>query len=143
VDNSPRIEHSRKHGPFDPRYPTIRRKPAPASLWRVGEERLDWQGFLARFYPDSRRHDSDALAAYQSYLNDAEARPADDGPLTALRNATGVVHAARPKTDQDSDEQEEPPATADTERWESDGGASAARPRPRRRGERPVGTHKL
>ena len=141
--NSPRIEHSRKHGPFDPRYPTIRHKPAPASLWRLGEERLDWQGFLARFFPDSRRHDFDALASYQSYLNDAEARPADGGPLTALPSATGVVDAARPETEQRSDEQEEPPATGDTERWEGDGGASAARPRRRRRGERPVGTNKL
>jgi len=143
VANSPRIEHSRKHGPFDPRYPTIRHKPAPASLWRLGEERLEWQGFLARFFPDSRLHDFGALASYQSYVNDAEARPADGGRLTALRNATDEVHAARPETDQRSDEQEEPAATGDTERWEGDGGTSAAPSRRRRRAERPVGTHKV
>jgi hypothetical protein len=127
VGNSPRIEHSRRHGPFDPRYPTIRHEPAPASLWQLGEERLQWRGFLARFFPDSGRHDFDALASYQSYVTDAGARPAD-----------GV----RPETDERSDEQEEPAATGDTERWEGDGGASAARPR-RRRGERPVGTHEV
>lgn len=67
-----RLEHSRKHGAFDLRYPTIRHKPAPVSPRRLDEERLDWQGFLARFYPGRRRHDFDAVAAYESYLNDAE-----------------------------------------------------------------------
>jgi hypothetical protein len=110
-----RIEHSRKHGPFDPRYPPIRHKAAPAGLWRLGEECLDWQGFLARFYPGRRRHDFDALAAYESYRNDVERRA----------------------------DEEESPATADTDRWEGDGGALAARPRRRRRGERPVGAHKV
>jgi len=87
----------------------------------LGEERLDWQGFLARFFPDSRRHDFDALAAYESYRNDAEA------------------DARAPSTTQSGEDEQEPPSTADTERWEGDGGASAARPRRRGRGERPVG----
>ncbi len=30
-------------------------------------ERLDWLGFLARFYPDARRHDYVSLAAYLEY----------------------------------------------------------------------------
>jgi hypothetical protein len=91
-----RIEHSRKHGPFDRRFPPIRRKPAPASLWSLGEERLDWQRFVARFFPGSRRHDLDALAAYESYRKDADRRTAD-----------GFL-------------------AADTERWEGEGGALAA-----------------
>jgi hypothetical protein len=135
-----RIEHSRKHGPFDRRYPLIRHKPAPASLWRLGEERVDWQGFVARFFPDSRRHDFDALAAYESYRNDADRRPADGflapGSPTRARNAEPLDTAQR------SDNKGEPPATADTERWEGEGGASAARPERTRRGERPVGTQK-
>lgn len=69
-----RVEHSRKHGPFDSRYPPIRHKPTPASLWRLGEERLDWQGFLGRLFPDSRRHDFDA---------------------SALASSPGAVHADR------------------------------------------------
>jgi hypothetical protein len=64
------IEYSRKHGAFDSRYPPIRHKAAPPTLWRLGEEPCRWQGFLARFYPASRRHDFDALAAYESYRND-------------------------------------------------------------------------
>src|SRR5581483_6443336 len=108
-----------------------------------GEERLEWQGFHARFFPDSRRHDFDALASYQSYVKDAEARPADGGPLTALPSATGVVHAY-PAGDRPAQRRAGgAAATGDTERWEGDGGASAARPRRRRRGERPVGTHKV
>ena len=115
-----RIEHSRKHGPFDRRYPTIRHWPAPASLWRPGEERLDWRGFLARFFPDSSRHDFEALAAYESYRNDAEGRPGDGSPARALGSASCAAHAARLE--------QEPPATPDIERWEGDGGAST-RPR--------------
>ena len=134
-----RIEHSRRHGPFDGRYPPIRHKPAPASLWRVGEERLDWQGFLARFFPGSRRHDFDALAAYESYLNDAQ-HSADGFAAPACGRSSGAAPIVRSDTTQVSYEDEDPPATADTERWEGDGGASAARPRRRARSERPVGT---
>lgn len=114
-----RIHHSRKHGAFDSRYLPVAHKPAPERLWRLGEERLDWQGFLARFYPGRLRHDLDALAAYESYLNDAEGRPAGDSPAYVLsRNTT-----------QQGEDEEEPLATPDTERWEGDGGAPAARPR--------------
>ena len=68
------IEHSRKHGPFDLRFSPIRHKPAPASLRRPGEEPTDWAGFRARLSPACRRHDFDALAAYESYWNDVEGR---------------------------------------------------------------------
>ena len=91
-----RIEQSRKHGRFDPRCPPAHFKPAPASLWRLGEERLDWQGFLARFFPASRRHDSDALAAYEAYLNDVDGRPADGFPVPTLARSSGGVHGAAP-----------------------------------------------
>jgi len=118
----------------------IRHEPALASLSRLGEERLDWQGFLARFFPGSRRHDFDALAAYESYLDDVEGRHADGSSASAL-GPSGVAHAARSEPTQRNDDEQEPPATPDTERWEGDGGASTARPRRTRRGERPVGTH--
>jgi hypothetical protein len=64
------IERSRKHGPFDSRYPPIRHRPLPARLWRIGDEPCDWQGFLAKFHTGLRRHDFDALASYESYRND-------------------------------------------------------------------------
>jgi hypothetical protein len=81
-----------KHGPFDRRYGLIRVKPAPASLRRPGAAELDWYGFRDLFFPKSRRHDSDALAAYESYR--------DNGPaLTTAAN----TQARR-------DNAEEPPA---------------------------------
>jgi hypothetical protein len=87
-----RVEHSRKRGPFDSRYPPIQHKPTPASLWRLGEERHDWQGFRGRVFPDSRRHDFDALAAYELYLNDAHGRPAEGLPASALASSPSAVH---------------------------------------------------
>ena len=134
-----RIEQSRKHGPFDRRYPPIRHKPAPASLWRLGEERLDWQGFLARFFPKSRRHDFDALAAYESYVNDAEGRPAGGCPAPALARSSSAAPAARSHMTQRSENEQERLVTADIERWEGEGGASAARVATKKRGKRPQG----
>lgn len=120
-----RIEHSRKHGPFDPRRPALRDAPAPASLWHLGEERLDWQEFHARYFAHSRRHAFHALATYTSYLDDSEGSPA---------------HAVWSDTTQRRDNAEEPASTPDTDRWESEGGASAPRRRRPRTGGRPVGT---
>jgi hypothetical protein len=114
------VDQPRKHGAFDSRYPPVRHKPAPVSLWRLGEERRDWQGFLARFERSRRRHDFDTLAAYESYLNDAAGSPAGD---------------PRPVGDATT--------TTDTEGRERDGGASTVRPRPARGRERPVGTQKV
>jgi hypothetical protein len=133
------MKHSRKHGAFDSRYPPTRHKPPPTSLWH-GEERLDWQEFLARFFPDRRRHDREALAAYEAYVNDVESRFAPS-PATASRPT--AAPAALPDTTQLSEDEEEPPATADTDRWQGEGGASAGRSRRPRRGERPVGTQKV
>jgi hypothetical protein len=113
------IEHSRKHGAFDSRYPPIRHKLAPASLWRLGEGRTDWPGFLARFYPRHRRHDFDVLAAYESYWNDAEGRRAKDPLVLASRPA--AVHGAQSENARSRGNGEEPPAAADTERWEGEG----------------------
>jgi hypothetical protein len=62
-----------KHGPFDHRSGLIRVKPAPASLRRPGAAELDWYGFRDLFFPESRRHDSDALAAYESYRDNSPA----------------------------------------------------------------------
>jgi hypothetical protein len=117
-----RIAHSRKHGPSDLRYPPIPHRRAPASLWRLGEERTDWQGFLARFCPGSRRHDFEALAAYESYCNAAEGRGADNSLM--LGSMRGVVRVARSENARSGGGEEEPPALAETERWEGEGGAT-------------------
>jgi hypothetical protein len=92
------VEAPRKHGPFDSRYPVIRHKLRPQSLRGRGEDRTDWDGFLVRFYPRSRRHDFDVLAAYEAYTSDVRA----------------------------SDRGGSAPAE-ETERWESEGGAVAER----------------
>jgi hypothetical protein len=105
------MEASRKHGPFDSRYPLIRHKPSPRSRSRRGEARADWEGFLARFYPNSRRHDFDVLAAYESYRNDSSRRESDGSA-----------------------------AADETERWEGEGGAVAERSRRAQRSERRVRT---
>jgi hypothetical protein len=111
------IEQSRKHGPFDSRYPLIPHKAAPASLWHPGEVCLDWHGFLAMFYPGRRRHDFDALAAYESYGNESEPHR----PGQALRrDARRGWH------------QDQAPAENETERWEGEGGTVTGRPRPPR-----------
>jgi len=96
------MAESRKHGPFDLRYPLIAHVPSPSSLWRLGEARVDWQEFLARFFPSSRRHAFDAVAAYESYRNDSNGRGADRIP-------------------------EESATTPESERWEGEGGSVAER----------------
>ena len=69
------VEAARRHGPFDTRYP-VRPKLA-ARIWELephedGLGRLDWSAFLARFFPNSLRHDFGALGAYESYRNALE-----------------------------------------------------------------------
>jgi hypothetical protein len=81
------VEPARRHGPFDTRYP-LRAKLA-ATTWELrpegdGLERLEWSAFLARFFPNSCRHDFGALAAYESYGNALEqaSATAGDGAVT-------------------------------------------------------------
>jgi hypothetical protein len=83
------IESGRKHGPFDFRYP-VRRKLA-TSVWelqpkRDGSERLEWSVFVSSFFPNRRRHDSEALAAYEAYRN-AFDRAASPQPFPTTRPA--------------------------------------------------------
>ena len=66
------VESMRKHGPFDFRYPVRPKIATP--VWelqpdRDGPGRLAWSVFLARFFPSRRRHDFEALAAYEAYRN--------------------------------------------------------------------------
>jgi hypothetical protein len=62
------IESSRRHGEFDGRWPTVpklvERAWVPES---VDGDQLDWSAFLGRFFPNRRRHDRAALAAYEAY----------------------------------------------------------------------------
>jgi hypothetical protein len=61
------IEQARKHGAFDTRYPSPRRRAIgrPAGTRAASsEDHLDWDAFSARHFPESPRHDLNALAAY-------------------------------------------------------------------------------
>jgi hypothetical protein len=85
------IDSGRKHGPFDFRYPVRRKLAAP--IWELqpkdGPERLEWSVFVARFFPNRRRHDSEALAAYEAYRN------ALDRAVSPERSPTGQPALAR------------------------------------------------
>jgi hypothetical protein len=67
------VEVSRKHGPFDMRWPCARNEssgaPSTAPLLGATEvaEALDWYAFSARFFGDRRRYDSEARSAYAAY----------------------------------------------------------------------------
>lgn len=81
------MEASRKHGPFDTRWPCVRKDDAPAlstaPLLSEAEtaDALDWQAFSARYFPERRRHDSEARSAYAAYRQGREWRT----PPTPLR----------------------------------------------------------
>ena len=72
------MEASRKHGPFDPRWPRVRKdnsrtlSTAPLLSAAEAAEALDWQAFSGRYFPDRRRHDSEARSAYATYKQGRE-----------------------------------------------------------------------
>jgi hypothetical protein len=75
------VEASRKHGPFDPRWPAARRDrsgaaPTAPPLRAAGAEALDWEAFSNRYFPGRRRHDMEALTAYATYTQGREWRTA-------------------------------------------------------------------
>jgi Bacterial protein of unknown function (DUF922) len=74
------LESSRKHGAFDGRFPAVPKLAAPTWETRHGEndqEQLDWSAFLARFFPHRRRHDHEAVAAYEAYRSRLSQRSLD------------------------------------------------------------------
>jgi hypothetical protein len=96
------LDVGRKHGPFDSRYPLRRKLATP--VWelqpqRDGPETLEWSVFVARFFPNRRRHDSEALAAYEGYRNalDRVASPQRFPRRPALARGTRAGRADRLK----------------------------------------------
>jgi hypothetical protein len=67
------VEASRKHGPFDMRWPCARNHGSGAvpetPLLSAAEaaEALGWDAFSNRYFPEWRRHDSEARSAYAAY----------------------------------------------------------------------------
>ena len=74
------VEASRKHGPFDTRWPSVRKDSAGAvpttPPLRAAEaaEALDWEAFSNRYFPRRRRHDMEGLRAYATYKQGREWR---------------------------------------------------------------------
>ncbi|MGH3085262.1 MAG: hypothetical protein ACRDNP_14655 [Gaiellaceae bacterium] len=136
------VESGRKHGPFDIRFPVRRKIATP--VWelqpdRDGPGRLEWSTFLARFFPNRRRHDFEALAAYEAYkTRSIERRGA------ALRDAaarTHQGHGGRPRRRQLSTACQAPPGSngrrGDCEPAFSVAGAGGLGVGGRQRGTRP------
>jgi hypothetical protein len=72
------VETSRTHGPFDTRWSCARKNnsseaPTAAPL-RAAEaaEALEWDSFSDRYFPERRRHDSEARSAYAAYRQGRE-----------------------------------------------------------------------
>ena len=93
------VEPRHKHGSFDPRYPALSTPATPTWVLRV-DAGLEWEQFLTRFFPEHRRHDIEALAAYGAYRNTSSQRLVDQrrspGPLPpASRGATTATRAPK------------------------------------------------
>ena len=74
------MEASRKHGPFDMRWPSARSdgssavQTAPLLRAEEAAEALDWEAFSNRYFPGRRRHNMEALTAYATYTQGREWR---------------------------------------------------------------------
>jgi hypothetical protein len=74
------VETSRKHGPFDTRWPCARKNnsseaPTAAPLHAAeAAEALEWDSFSNRYFHERRRHDSEARSAYAAYRQGREWR---------------------------------------------------------------------
>ena len=74
------MEASRKHGPFDMRWPSARSdgssavQTAPLLRAEEAAEAIDWEAFSNRYFPGRRRHNMEALTAYATYTQGREWR---------------------------------------------------------------------
>jgi hypothetical protein len=118
---------SRKHGPFDLRWPQHARvrQPVPAADGRSeGPDGLDWKEFCNRYVATRRRHELQALNAYAAYRR--ERRWLDvtvwvKPPVLSRDPLSAPVDPARYKPEP----RDASPTTA-VESWEGEGGAVAA-----------------
>jgi hypothetical protein len=71
------VETSRRHGPFDTRWPCVPQKSharvnAPWLDAEDAAERLDWDAFSDRYFPERKRHSFEAQSAYVAYTEARE-----------------------------------------------------------------------
>jgi hypothetical protein len=74
------IESSRRHGHFDARWHTNGSRPSGAVIPAAdgAEAGLEWYAFAGRYFRGHRRHDLEAIKAYETYLSAAAAAAAAD-----------------------------------------------------------------
>ena len=74
------MEASRKHGPFDSRWPCLRTDKsaaaptAPQLSAAETAEKLDWDAFSNRHFRGAGRHNAEARSAYAAYTQGREWR---------------------------------------------------------------------
>jgi len=84
------VEPMRKHGVFDMRFPVGAKRMTPTWVLQPNEGLLEWEAFIARYFPRSRRHDLDALAAYGAYRTAfGQAPPRMGSPSRRVRPTPG------------------------------------------------------
>jgi hypothetical protein len=85
------VEASRRHGPFDTRWPSGRNNgsdglpAAPPLLTANVAEPLDWSAFSARHVRGRRRHNLRGLSAYAAYRHGLESRGSGPPKTPRLR----------------------------------------------------------
>jgi hypothetical protein len=128
------VEVSRKHGPFDTRWPALHTDgstPAPTLALDPAEaaEALDWDAFSSRYFPGRSRHDSQAQSAYANYKQGHEWRSADPQGSRSLRLVPAQEPPAAPEEDsEETGSRPHPVALAAVQSWEGEGGLASREP---------------
>jgi hypothetical protein len=132
------VDSSRKHGPFDSRYPEAPTR-RPARVWELRppqsrEGRLPWTVFLERFFPNRRPHDLEALETYDAYRIALD-RGLPEWPAASPQSALGadaqVVVSTTPRAPRtvvsgagNRRAERVPAPSASLLDWESEGGSA-------------------
>ncbi len=120
------LEASRKHGPFDTRWPSAHTPRSEAASPANAEQGLDWEGFSNRYVRRRGRHNLEALSSYAAYRL---SREEPQGVGMSRRE----LHLVRKPTDpaaidaglQIAESQPLLVAAAAMHDWESEGGYTA------------------
>jgi hypothetical protein len=82
----------RQPGPYATANVGVTREPvlATAAEDRDTAQRLDWYGFLSKYFPGRRRHDLEALTAYGDYRS---SRPVAEPSAHLPDRSEGASHA--------------------------------------------------
>jgi len=122
------VEASRKHGPFDTRWPCMRKDssgavPTVSLSAAEAAEALDWDAFSGRHFGERRRHDSEARSAYAAYTQGREWRNGASSNPPKLRLVDRDPECTTIETEsEEAGRQRLLAAVAQVESWEDEGG---------------------